>query len=318
MDTLHKAFFSIFMIFWFFLMLFCIASICKQTAEKFGRLRFWSLIPLSLYGPLVVLNPWWRLGHLDRGRQFLGIWLVLWPLVSSFIATGSKERGSMGVWASCQRSRGPFYILCVDLAIIFFSIVEDCRYPIPTGNKDWTFGGGLGKIMSMFVIILLAFQDVLLFPIAAFPRFISIPAIIIRRFFLPIQNRPQTKRWPHDLRHLLSQKSRSTEKSLALMLQDDKIIEKVARHLHYDDLVNLSLASKLTRTATFYSSMDSCSRQERIESLCVSSCLDGKKAECWSCERVICDDCQSEKRAIQSSRPQAARGLYTQNGTWKI
>src|SRR6478752_7203677 len=71
MDTLHKAFFSIFMITWGILMIVNIASICGRTARTFGRLRFWSFIPLWLYGPLVVLNPWWRLGHLDRGHQFL-------------------------------------------------------------------------------------------------------------------------------------------------------------------------------------------------------------------------------------------------------
>ncbi|KAM0442718.1 hypothetical protein ACHAQK_003772 [Fusarium lateritium] len=143
--------------------------------------------------------------------------------------------------------------------------------------------------MSMFVIILLAFQDIMLFPIAAFPRFISIPAIIIRRFFLPVQSKQAPKRWSYTVAQLLPQNPTGREKSLALILQDDKIVERVARHLHYDDLVNLSLASKLTRTAMFYPSMDPSSRQERIESLCIASCLDGQKSECWSCERVICD-----------------------------
>jgi hypothetical protein len=71
MDTLHEAFFSIFMIVWGYLMIYNVGSILRKSAARFSLLRFWSLIPLSLYGPLVVLNPWWRLGHLDRGRQFL-------------------------------------------------------------------------------------------------------------------------------------------------------------------------------------------------------------------------------------------------------
>jgi hypothetical protein len=62
----------------------------------------------------------------------------------------------MGKWDSCQRSRGPFYILCVDIAIILFSIVENCRHPIPTGTSNWTFGAGLGKIMSIFVMQVIA------------------------------------------------------------------------------------------------------------------------------------------------------------------
>jgi hypothetical protein len=71
MDTFHKAFFSIFMILWFFLMIPNIKYVCHKSAEGFGQIRFWSILPLALYGPLVVLNPWWRLGHLDRGHQFL-------------------------------------------------------------------------------------------------------------------------------------------------------------------------------------------------------------------------------------------------------
>ncbi|CZR37513.1 uncharacterized protein FPRO_02226 [Fusarium proliferatum ET1] len=301
MDTLHKAFFSIFMITWGILMLVNVASICGRTARTFGRLRFWSLIPLWLYGPLVVLNPWWRLGHLDRGRQFLGIWLTLWPLISAIIATTCKSQGSLGSWNSSQRSRGCFYILCVDWAIILFLIVEVCRNPIPTGSKDWTFGASLGKIMTMFTIILLASQDVLLFPLAAFPRFISVPAIVLRRRFLPAQHKP-VKRWPHDLNRLLSQKSPDREKSLATMLQNDDIAERVASYLHYDDVVNLSLTSKLMRTTVFYPSVDPDTRRDRIESLCIASCLKGTKSECWSCERVICNTCRAPKQRIRSSR----------------
>lgn len=48
-----------------------IRYICDKSAEGFTQIRFWTILPLALYGPLVVLNPWWRLGHLDRGRQFL-------------------------------------------------------------------------------------------------------------------------------------------------------------------------------------------------------------------------------------------------------
>lgn len=136
--------------------------------------------------------------------------------------------------------------------------------------------------------VLLAGQDVLLFPIAAFPRFISIPAIVLRRRFLPIQYKP-VKRWPHDINRLSSQKPPGQERSLAIMLQSDNIVERLASHLHYDDLVNLSFTSKLMRTGIFYPSMDPTSRHDRIESLCIASCLRGKKSECWSCERVICD-----------------------------
>ncbi|CAF3496084.1 unnamed protein product [Fusarium graminearum] len=288
MDTLHQACFSIFIIVWAYLTICNLVVLFRKSAVRFSLLRFWSIIPLGLYGPLVVLYPWWRLGHLDRGRQFLGIWLVLWPIVSSIIASQSKTRGSMGEWHSCQRSRGPFYILCVDWAIIFFIIVESCRYPIPTGTKDWTFGGGLGKVMGVFVILLLALQDVLLFPIAAFPRYVTAPAVIICRSFLPAKTKPRVTKWPFLFEDLLSKTRNHDEKLLAAVLRDDSIIERVARHLHYDDIVNLSLTSKLMRTAIFHPSTETSHRQSRVESLCVSSCVDGQKSECWGCDRVIC------------------------------
>ncbi|KAF5021925.1 hypothetical protein F66182_6028 [Fusarium sp. NRRL 66182] len=302
MDPFTEAFFSIFMIVWGFLTIGAIKGVCKRSATGFGRLRFWSIIPLAIYGPIVVLNPWWRLGRLSRGYQFLGIWITIWPILSCIVATLCKQAGSMGKWNDCQRSRGPFYILCVDLAIVFFSIVDACRYPIPTGTSDWTFGGGLGKIMRMFVILLFASQDALIFPIASFPRSISVPAIIIRRFFLPSRSKQRAKRWPCDMTRLLSQASNHREMALARMLQHDRIAKGVARQLHYHDLVNLSLTSKLMRTAVFYPSMDTISRHDRIESLCASACSNGMKNECWACERVICNDCKSKRLTIPSSR----------------
>jgi hypothetical protein len=208
----------------------------------------------------------------------------------------------MGEWHSCQRSRGPFYILCVDLAIMFFLIVESCRYPIPTGTKDWTFGGGLGKIMGIFVIILLASQDALIFPIAAFPRYVSAPAIIICRFFQPAKNKPRVAKWAFHFEELLLQARNDKVKALATMVRHDNIVGLLASHLHYDDIINLSLTSKLMRTSMFYPTLEDSHRRNRAELLCVSSCIDGLKNECWGCDRVICDECTHHRSDIQSSR----------------
>ncbi|XEV03038.1 hypothetical protein FSHL1_008325 [Fusarium sambucinum] len=240
MDTFHKSFFSIFMI----------------SAARFGILRFWSLIPLWLYGPLVVLNPWWRLGHLNRGRCL--------------------------AYAMAARQLNYCYEM--------------------RGTKDWTFGGGLGKIMGMFVIILLASQDVLIFPVAAFPRYLAAPAIILCRFFQPAKNKPQVTKWAFNFEELLSQTQGDNAKALGMMLRDDNIVGRVARHLHYDDVINLSLTSKLMRTSIFYPSPEAPRRRNRVESVCVASCIDGQKTECWGCERVICFKCTHQRSDIQLSR----------------
>ncbi|KAG8359247.1 hypothetical protein FVEN_g2754 [Fusarium venenatum] len=156
--------------------------------------------------------------------------------------------------------------------------------------------------MGMFVIILLAAQDVLIFPIAAFPRYVAAPAIIICRFFQPAKNKPRVTKWAFHFEELLSQTRSDNAKALATMLRDDDIVGRVARHLHYDDMVNLSLTSKLIRTSIFYPSLEAPRRRNRAESLCVTSCIDGQKTECWGCERVICFKCTHQRSDIQLSR----------------
>ncbi|SCB65765.1 unnamed protein product [Fusarium graminearum] len=156
--------------------------------------------------------------------------------------------------------------------------------------------------MGVFVILLLALQDVLLFPIAAFPRYVTAPAVIICRSFLPAKTKPRVTKWPFLFEDLLSKTRNHDEKLLAAVLRDDSIIERVARHLHYDDIVNLSLTSKLMRTAIFHPSIETSHRQSRVESLCVSSCVDGQKSECWGCDRVICAECTDQRSDIIPSR----------------
>ncbi|KAM5353713.1 hypothetical protein ACJ41O_000363 [Fusarium nematophilum] len=238
MDPFTQAFFSIFMIVSGLLLIAAWLSLLLRTSGRFGTIRFWTVIPLAIYGPLVVLYPWWgydRSGRINPGYAFLGIWLAIWPLISAYIARRCKRRGSMDTWETCQRSRGPFFIVCVDMALFLFSIVDACRHPIPLRDPVWVLGRDLGKIMRMIVM-------------------------------------------------------------------DDQIVDRIATNLHYSDLVSLSLASKLMRTALFYPGPDSASNNLRIESLCEASCLKGKKTECWGCERVTCEECETFKTGIQSSR----------------
>jgi hypothetical protein len=102
------------------------------------------------------------------------------------------------------------------------------------------------------------------------------------------------------------------------MVRHDNIVGLLASHLHYDDIINLSLTSKLMRTSMFYPTLEDSHRRNRAELLCVSSCIDGLKNECWGCDRVICDvskmrviidnilissqECTHHRSDIQSSR----------------
>ncbi|KAF4471910.1 hypothetical protein FALBO_1171 [Fusarium albosuccineum] len=322
MDTFTKAFFSIFMIVWGILSFSAYIHLRRKTAVKFGVLRFWSVVPLALYGPIVVLFPWYYFGpgHLHPGYKFLvrillaklvivtpltsrqGIWLPIWPLVSSFIANQCKKNGSMDDWSSSQRSRGPFYILIVDLALIATLMMDACRYPMGSARSAWTFDSDLGKLMRIFVILLFASRDAMLVPIASFPRTIGVPAVLVTRFIFSGRFSRAERRQPDDLESLLADVAGRRRNTLAVLVKDDRIAQGIASNLHYGDLVNLSLASKLTRRALFDPSPDPSSRQDRIESLCVSSCVNGKKSECWACERVICEKCKVQRETLQSSR----------------
>ncbi|KAF4982822.1 hypothetical protein FZEAL_1614 [Fusarium zealandicum] len=302
MDTFTEAFFSIFMIASGVILFASWIAFRVKTTAPFGAIRFLSFIPFALYGPLVVLNPWWNNGHLHAGYRFLGIWLPIWPIISYIMAVRSKGHGSMEKWETCHRSRGPFYILCVDLAILVFLIVDACRYPVNSGASVWTFGQDLGKVMGAIMIILFASQAVLLFPVAGLPRFIEAPAILIARpFLIKRSSRPNNTQY-HSLRDSLPNVHGRTKPSLAALLQDDRMVRRLAMNLHYSDLASLSFTSRLMRAALFHPSPDTWSRQRRIESLCEASCLAGQKSECWACERVICEGCKEQRPKIPFSR----------------
>ncbi|KAM5359562.1 hypothetical protein ACJZ2D_014370 [Fusarium nematophilum] len=304
MDPFTQAFFSIFMIVSGLLLIAAWLSLLLRTSGRFGTIRFWTVIPLAIYGPLVVLYPWWgydRSGRINPGYAFLGIWLAIWPLISAYIARRCKRRGSMDTWETCQRSRGPFFIVCVDMALFLFSIVDACRHPIPLRDPVWVLGRDLGKIMRMIVILLLASQIAIILPTTPLPRIVEVPTVVIARLFRHSQSRAKNT-WPCDLEELLSRVSERRNALLAALFRDDQIVDRIATNLHYSDLVSLSLASKLMRTALFYPGPDSASNNLRIESLCEASCLKGKKTECWGCERVTCEECETFKTGIQSSR----------------
>lgn len=76
------------------------------------------------------------------------------------------------------------------------------------------------------------------------------------------------------------------KKSLASLFRNDKIAAGIASHVHYSDLVNVSLSSKRMRGAVFHSG----GAEHRSELLAERSCEEDK-GECWACAVVICSVC---------------------------
>ena len=83
-----------------------------------------------------------------------------------------------------------------------------------------------------------------------------------------------------------SQSSSSSCKQPRLVaLGNDAILGKIASHLHYIDVINLSLTCR----SMYQTICPMNGHSKRFELLCIASCSDGSKEECWGCARQICE-----------------------------
>ena len=85
---------------------------------------------------------------------------------------------------------------------------------------------------------------------------------------------------------------------LASLLPFD-ILALLATHVHYTDLINLSLTTRAFRATIFPA--DEPARRERLR---VYACAAGAKAPCWGCGAPTCGDCGSA-RAFPDTRTAA-------------
>ncbi|KAI0458627.1 hypothetical protein F5B21DRAFT_400078 [Xylaria acuta] len=88
------------------------------------------------------------------------------------------------------------------------------------------------------------------------------------------------------------------EQGLHSVLSQEAVLERIARHLHYADIVNLSLTSRGIREAVF-PRQDNSAVDERHPRY--YSCWGNKKYDCWACGIQICDDCSKSKRCAKST-----------------
>ncbi|KAI0437300.1 hypothetical protein F4803DRAFT_539317 [Xylaria telfairii] len=134
-------------------------------------------------------------------------------------------------------------------------------------------------------------------------------------FFLPARARnvlffasSYAKHWLHYKGAKTKQNARDTlalvprrhhreakQKGLRAVLSQEKVIEQIARQLHYVDVVNLSLASRGIREAVFL-------RQGVDETHPrYYSCWGNKKYDCWACGIQVCGECSRTKRCAKST-----------------
>lgn len=101
--------------------------------------------------------------------------------------------------------------------------------------------------------------------------------------------------------------------SLASLFADDNIAAKIASHLHYSDLVTISLTSKRMRGIMFHLG----GPENRPELLAERSC-EGDKGECWGCARVVCSVSASFFPMFFLILPRAAKTIYLRQRPAKL
>jgi hypothetical protein len=96
----------------------------------------------------------------------------------------------------------------------------------------------------------------------------------------------------------------------------EHILLNVVVHMHYEDVINLSMTSKAIRDA-IYPSRD---LKHRIPKLKKHCCRKESKKACLYCNKKICDDCQIEhlypglagRRHVTTCQPYCSKCYYTQ------
>ncbi|KAJ2988562.1 hypothetical protein NUW58_g3910 [Xylaria curta] len=88
--------------------------------------------------------------------------------------------------------------------------------------------------------------------------------------------------------------SKGKESGLSTVLSQE-VLERMSPHLHYVDIVSLSLTSKAIRKAVFQQHGDSTVDKEQLR---YYSCQGSKKYDCWACGIQICDPVDAVREFI--------------------
>ncbi|KAI0508766.1 hypothetical protein F5B22DRAFT_619514 [Xylaria bambusicola] len=102
----------------------------------------------------------------------------------------------------------------------------------------------------------------------------------------------------HSLVPRLAHHSSDQEKGLLLLLSHN-VVEKIVQHLHYVDIVNLSLTSKKNHEALFpRRNSDFATEKKQLR---YYSCWGMVKADCWACGIQLCNGCSGSRMAPSST-----------------
>ncbi|KAK0391489.1 hypothetical protein NLU13_0990 [Sarocladium strictum] len=262
-----------------------------------------------------------------------GIFLFFWSIVWCCCGTRADKRAPNGKLTAetGYRSRFFFYVVLTELIFTGALVVATalsyghvpvgyagCRKKRLVGTdvafiSDLTYEPAkevcvrvvTTQILGIMSAILAVFQACMFIPFIAYPRIVRyLLYILFHR--APLTPRDQVLREKQSEAYRLEDMTPQTRLSeipqLHEILMDDAMAEKIARHLHFVDITNLSRTSRSVRQSVYGGKKHPSAK--RLQLFCEASCVRGQKSECWACARMTCKSCQQLRCNIPEPRTQ--------------
>ncbi|KAI9158136.1 hypothetical protein HJFPF1_06126 [Paramyrothecium foliicola] len=289
-----------------FLLVRTLLCLKARTASFACYLRLLSILPAAIYGGVAVSALSSRVRDWGYGagdpvlvsealHTVTAFSLCVWNVIACYaISRISKWKFALA-WSNKRLCPGYFVVFTVDMVFLAF-MIAGCAVASTYLPSQWLFSScdsdycrsemtiQVMAIIHMFQVLGLA---ILIAPLIMVPRRIAAP---IFAFAEHVQRpfRPRDKfNKEHDLEKAILVSEDEHSQLLGTLFHHDAIAATIARHLHVDDVSNVSMTSKhLRRSILCPSPAD---RAQRKELLCENACINGTKDECWACTKVICE-----------------------------
>ncbi|KAI0866593.1 hypothetical protein F4860DRAFT_499914 [Xylaria cubensis] len=201
---------------------------------------------------------------------------------------------------TCQSYYANFYVGLVIAILYGISAISNILVGSYSHNSNRRSSNFLVSPVHAVIDVVKGFADCVFFFLPARAHNALFFANRYARHWLHYR-RSKTKQNARDAYALLPRRHHNKEgkeKGLFSILSQEAIVEKIARDLHYADVVNLSLASRGIREAVF-------PRQDASDvenkDLRYSSCRGNRKYDCWACGIQICEECSKSMRLGKST-----------------
>ncbi|KAK3387874.1 hypothetical protein B0H63DRAFT_471065 [Podospora didyma] len=268
-------------------------------------------------------------------KGIVGILAVAWSIAVAYIVRKHLSRHQVSTYYKTKTkkaSRGYFYLFLVDVAIIACLAVSvaygrtslppdllGCDdLPLPSARLFFRIGRALGEegedaspgtcrrvlatqMMTIILMAVMVVQSALFLPFMNLPVSLRAGLFFAVRLLRTLFCLDRNKNHYKDIEMGRDMDKKDEKKSLASVFRESDIAANISSHLHYSDVVNVSLSSKKVRSAVL-AGPEKDRHSDRIELLAESSCEGMGKSQCWGCARVICLGCKVLKENVKDTR----------------